>query len=136
MNNLKNKVLVTLTLVALTSACSTIRFPGVHRITIQQGNVTTQTMIDKLKPGMTKSQVIYVLGNPIVNDSLNLNRWDYIYTIQVPGLDLIQTKLHIFFVEERLSHFEGDYAPTDHLTSKSVTSKNVETDQAAVDADS
>ena len=106
--------LITLTFVAaLLSACSTTQFPGVHRITVQQGNVITQAMIDKLKPGMTKSQVRYVLGNPVVDDSLNRNRWDYIYTLQIPGFDLVQTKLQVFFIEERLSHFKGDYAPTD-----------------------
>jgi len=98
---------------AFISACSTTQFPGVHRITVQQGNVITQSMIDKLKPGMTKSQVRYVLGNPIVDDSLNQARWDYVYSIQVPGLQLVQTKLQIFFIDERLSYFEGDYAPTD-----------------------
>ncbi|HIL95435.1 MAG TPA: outer membrane protein assembly factor BamE [Pseudomonadales bacterium] len=126
MNHLKNKVLVIFTLVVLISACSTIRFPGVHRLTIQQGNVITQSMIDKLKPGMTKSQVIYVLGNPIVDDSLDRERWDYVYSIQVPGLNLIQSKLHLFFVEERLSHFEGDFLP-----STNIGTVNVQTDQAS-----
>ncbi|MBV1879953.1 MAG: outer membrane protein assembly factor BamE [Pseudomonadales bacterium] len=95
------------------AACSTTDFPFVHRLTIQQGNVITQSMIDKLKPGMTKSQVRYVLGNAVVDDSLVRNRWDYIYSIQVPGNELVQKKLQIYFVEDRLSYFEGDYAPTE-----------------------
>jgi len=97
----------------LISGCSTYRFPGVHRITIQQGNVVTQTMIDKLKPGMTKSQVHYVLGTTVIKDPLNSTRWDYIYTIQIPGNDEIQKKLQIHFVDGRLSHFVGDYGPTE-----------------------
>jgi outer membrane protein assembly factor BamE len=96
------------------SACSTSNFPGVHRLTIQQGNVITQSMIDKLKPGMTKSQVRYVLGNAVVDDSLVMNRWDYVYTVQIPGRPLVQKKLQIFFVEDRLSYFEGDWIPTDN----------------------
>ena len=100
----------------LLSACSTSNFPGVHRLTIQQGNVITQAMVDKLKPGMTKSQVRYVLGNPMIDDALNSDRWDYVYTVQIPGIDVIQQKLQIYFIDERLSYFEGDWAPTENLT--------------------
>ena len=95
------------------SGCSTLRFPGVHRVTVQQGNVISQTMIDKLRPGMTKSQVRFVLGNPIVDDSLNQNRWDYFYSIQIGGEDPIRRKLQLFFDDGRLTSFEGDFLPTD-----------------------
>ncbi|MEJ6591300.1 MAG: outer membrane protein assembly factor BamE [SAR86 cluster bacterium] len=105
-----------LVLCSFASGCSSLRFPGVHRISIQQGNVITQTMIDKLKPGMSKSQVRFVLGNAVINDSLNQNRWDYIYSIQVAGGDRIINELHLHFIEERLSHFEGDFSPTPEAT--------------------
>lgn len=88
-------------------------FPGVHRITIQQGNLLSQQMIDKLKPGMTKSQVRFILGNPIVDDALDKNRWDYIQTIQVAGGDMASSRLILYFREDRLSYFEGDYLPTE-----------------------
>lgn len=104
-----------LVLTTLLAGCSTFKFPGVHRITIQQGNVITQTMIDKLKPGMTKRQVQFVLGNPVVDDHLNRDRWDYIYTIDIPGIDRVQRNLHVYFIDERLSYFEGDFAPTDAM---------------------
>ncbi len=102
-----------LLLIAALSACSTLRFPGVHRITIQQGNVVTQQMIDRLKPGMTKSQVKFVLGNAVIDDPLEANRWDYIYTIQPPSGELIRKLLTVYFVEERLSYFVGDFLPTE-----------------------
>lgn len=107
------KILSLITLLALVSGCSTYQFPGVHRITIQQGNVVTQAMIDKLKPGMTKRQVQYVLGNPVIDDQLRAERWDYIYTIDIPGYDRLQSNLQVYFVEDRLSYFTGDYVPTD-----------------------
>lgn len=106
------------------SACSTFRFPGVHRITIQQGNVISQSMIDKLKPGMTRSQVRFVLGNPIIDDALDQDRWDYYYSIQLAGGDPIRKKLQLFFVDERLSYFSGDFRPT---------SEQPKTDTAASD---
>lgn len=99
--------------VLMVAGCSTYRFPGVHRITIQQGNVISQTMIDKLKPGMSKSQVRFVLGNPILDDALNQDRWDYFYSIQVAGGDTITRKLQIYFIDGKLSHFEGDFVPSD-----------------------
>lgn len=102
-----------MTVIFALQACSTYEFPGVHRITIQQGNVVTQAMIDKLKPGMTKRQVRFVLGNPVVDDQLNQNRWDYIYTVDVPGIERMQQNLQVYFVDDRLSHFEGDWAPSE-----------------------
>ncbi len=105
-------LLLLLMLSITTSGCSTFRFPGVHRITIQQGNVITQDMIDRLRPGMTKSQVRFVLGNPVIDDALVRDRWDYFYSIQIAGGEPVRRSLHLYFIDERLSYFEGDFAPT------------------------
>ena len=94
-------------------ACSTFRFPGVHRITVQQGNVITQQMIDKLRPGMTKSQVKFVLGNAVIDHGLENERWDYVYTIQIAGGNTIRKVLALYFVEDRLSYFSGDFVPSE-----------------------
>ena len=109
-------------LLAATASCSTFRFPGVHRITIQQGNVISQAMIDKLRPGMTKSQVRFILGNPVVDDPLDASQWDYIYTIQLAGGTPIRRNLILHFREERLSYFEGDYVPTENAEALSSSS--------------
>ena len=97
----------------LINGCSTFRFPGVHRVTIQQGNVISQVMVDKLKPGMTKSQVRFILGNPVLDDNLDKDRWDYVYTIQIAGGEKLRRILSLHFLNERLSYFEGDYLPTE-----------------------
>ena len=102
-------------LAILLVSCSSFRFPGVHRINVQQGNIISQAMIDKLKPGMTKSQVRFILGNPVIDDSLNQDRWDYIYTIQVAGEEHSQRILIVYFREDHLSYFEGDYLPSDQI---------------------
>jgi len=94
------------------TGCSSFNFPGVHKIAIQQGNVITQTMVDKLKPGMTKSQVRFILGNAIINDSLNQERWDYLYSVQFGGQSLAKKHMSLFFIEDKLDHFEGDYIPS------------------------
>jgi len=116
------KAVLVLAMVLIASGCSTLRFPGVHRITVQQGNVVSQAMIDKLRPGMTKSQVRFILGNPVVDDSLDQNQWDYVYTIQVAGGDVIRNLLVLHFREQRLSYFEGDYLPSDFLPSDDASS--------------
>lgn len=87
--------------------------PRVHKITIQQGNVITQEMIDQLKPGMTHSQVAFVMGEPIFRNSFNTARWDYIYTIEVPGLYEADQRVSLYFDNDLLAYFTGDFAPTD-----------------------
>src|SRR5690606_17744119 len=57
-------------------------FPGVYKIDIQQGNVVTQDMINQLRPGMTRRQVRFIMGNPMITDTFHPNRWDYLYSIQ------------------------------------------------------
>ena len=65
----------TLGMAALTPAC-------VYRINIQQGNFLDQAAVDQVKAGMTRSQVRYLLGTPMVADSFNKERWDYIYYLK------------------------------------------------------
>ncbi len=62
-------------LVALSSAC-------VYRINIQQGNYLDQKHVNEVKPGMTQSQVRYLLGTPLVADVFNKSRWDYLYYLK------------------------------------------------------
>ncbi len=54
----------------------------VYRINIQQGNFLDQAAVEQVKPGMTRSQVRYLLGTPMVADPFNKERWDYIYYLK------------------------------------------------------
>ncbi|OUR65115.1 cell envelope protein SmpA [Methylophaga sp. 42_25_T18] len=95
--------------VLLTSACSKDKIPGVYRIDIQQGNDVTQDMVNKLKAGMSKSQVAYIMGTPLLIDTFHPNRWDYIYSFHPGNGQREQRRLTLFFTaEETLSHIEGD----------------------------
>lgn len=93
------------------SACSSLSLPGVHKIDIQQGNVITQEMVDKLKPGMDKSQVRFVLGTPPIVDVFHQERWDYVYSMQPGGDDREQRRISLFFDNEKLARMEGDVVP-------------------------
>ena len=93
------------------SGCSLSRFPGVYRINIEQGNILTQEMIDQLEPGMTQRQVKFILGTPLVRDSLNQNRWDYRYSLRIGNETLKQSLVTIYFDGDNLSNVEGDLLP-------------------------
>ena len=72
-------------------------------------------MIDQLKPGMTKRQIQFVMGTPLIQDSFNQNRWDYVYSLQPGGGERKQESISLFFENEKLTHFEGDFIPTQAL---------------------
>ena len=72
-------------------------------------------MIDRLKPGMSKNQVRFVLGNPVLKDPLTKERWDYVYTIQISGEKLNKQILSIYFEKDKLSHFFGNYVPSENI---------------------
>jgi outer membrane protein assembly factor BamE len=69
------RLLLWLALAALASGC-------VYRINIQQGNFLDQAAVEQVKPGMTRSQVRYLLGTPMVADPFEKERWDYIYYLK------------------------------------------------------
>ena len=106
------------------SGCSLSRFPGVYRINIEQGNILTQEMIDQLEPGMTQRQVKFILGTPLVKDSLNQNRWDYRYLLRIGNETLKQSLVTIYFDGDKLSHVEGDLLPA-WLYETSYTADNL-----------
>lgn len=99
-----------LAIALLGSGCSNLR---VYRPALQQGNVITQQMVDSLKPGMTREQVAYVMGEPVVRNPFNDNRWDYVYTLQAPGYADKNALLSVFFEDGELSHFDSDIEPSD-----------------------
>ncbi|QLC73713.1 outer membrane protein assembly factor BamE [Pseudomonas sp. LPB0260] len=106
------KILLTsLTLTGLfaLAGCS---FPGVYKIDIQQGNVVTQDMIDQLRPGMTRRQVRFIMGNPLLTDTFHSNRWDYLYSIQPGGGQRLQERVSLVFDgNDQLAGLSGDFMP-------------------------
>ena len=69
-------------------------------------------MVDKLKPGMSHSQVAYIMGEPILRNTFDTDRWDYIYTISIPGYFEQEIRMSLFFEDDALSYFTGDLAPS------------------------
>ncbi len=70
-------------IVFLVGACSSVpRIVTEYRIDVQQGNVLTQDMVSQLRPGLTREQVRFVLGTPMLVDMFHADRWDYVYRLQ------------------------------------------------------
>jgi len=86
------------------SACSV---PQVYKLTVQQGNIVTQDMLDKLKEGMTQRQVAYIMGTPLIKSPYDQDRWDYRYTLERRDEVVKSYHVAIFFTDEIYSHYEG-----------------------------
>lgn len=105
----------------LLSGCANWEFPWVYRLTIDQGNIITQEKVDQLKPGMSREQVKFVMGSPLLVDTFRENRWDYIYTIQGRDGKRSEKRLSVFFTNDVLSRLSGDFMPTGSTPPASAT---------------
>ncbi len=82
-----------------------------HKIDVQQGNYVDQTMLSKLKAGMTKSQVRYVLGSPLITDPFHAERWDYTFIDRPNGKLKASRRVTVIFEGDKLSRLQGDVPP-------------------------
>lgn len=80
------------------ASCSSLWTP--YKMEIRQGNVVTPEMRGKLKLGMTKQQVRFVMGSPTISDPFHANRWDYAYRLERQGKVVEKQGMTL--------HFEGD----------------------------
>lgn len=105
---------VSLAAALLLAACankSDFKLPGVYRIDIQQGNIIEQAMLAKLKPGMDKSQVQFIMGTPSLVDPFHTNQWEYIYTFSKRGGRRKQRHITLYFEDDKLAYLDGDVVP-------------------------
>jgi len=99
-------------LVLLCSACGTA-VPSIkpYKLDVQQGNVVTSKMLLQLRPGMTKSQVRFIMGTPLIQDSFHGNRWDYVYQMREAGKVTEQRRVILDFEKDLLKTVRGDVIP-------------------------
>lgn len=107
------------------SACSTeggFKLPGVYRIDIQQGTIIDSDMLARLKPGMDKNQVQFIMGTPPLVDPFHTDRWEYVYTFSKGGRQRKQRHITLHFEDNKLAYVAGDVVPglerPDELESK------------------
>lgn len=86
-----------------------------HRIDIQQGNRVNPEAFEQLKLGMTRNQVVYLLGTPLLKDPFHKDRWDYIYYLKPGNKAVKQSRLTLYFNDDQLSRIDdSEYAPAMH----------------------
>ncbi len=108
-----SRILTTLIflLLLIASGCSSLSMPGLYKIDIRQGNHIDQTVVDSLKPGMTKRQVQFLLGTPLIADPFHQDRWDYLYSFSPGGNPGERRHISLLFQNDVLTDISGDLTP-------------------------
>jgi outer membrane protein assembly factor BamE len=97
---------------ACAALCTGVLLSGcVYRMNIQQGNFLEPRAVSQLQVGMTRSQVRYLLGTPMVPDAFDKDRWDYLYYLKQGRLKAPEQRhLIVFFEDDKVSKFDNSAA--------------------------
>ena len=129
----------TLLLATVLSGCSSVpRIVNEYKIDVQQGNVLTQEMVSQLKPGLTKDQVRFVLGTPVLADVFHANRWDYVYRLQEGSTGAVEERKFTVFFDAggKLVRVAGDVtAAQESDAAVAPVASTREIDLGSIDAD-
>jgi outer membrane protein assembly factor BamE len=111
-----------LTLAILVSLAAASVLPGcVYRPDIQQGNLLQTSDVDQVKVGMTRSQVRYILGTPMVSDPFDQQRWDYVYTFRRGrDRDVLRAHFIVRFDGDKVSSVERPDLPEETANTKII----------------
>jgi len=107
---MKKLLIITICIASLTvSACS--RYNLVHKIDVQQGNVITQEEVNLLEPGLSRRQVQFIMGSPMIADVFHQGRWDYIYLLEPGYGERTEERVTLFFEDDALARITGTLHP-------------------------
>jgi len=110
MRSLLAALIVSSGLLAGCSFDSVVGLVDPYRIDVRQGNYVDQEMVAQLRRGMSRDQVRYVLGSPLVVDMFRTDRWDYVYRFRPGSGEAQQRVISLFFAGDVLERIEGDVA--------------------------
>ncbi len=102
MQNLIKTVIFSLAL-GLVGGCS---YFGVYKRDLPQGNLITQDMLAQLEPGMTRKQVQYVMGSPLLEAPFEADQWDYVFMLDKAYGGTVYKRLTLTFANDRLVDME------------------------------
>ena len=100
-----------------------------YKVDIQQGNFVSSEMLSKLKPGMTKEQVRFVLGTPLLTDMFHANRWDYLFRLQKPNGALTTNRVTVFFKDNLVDRIVHDNLPDEAQYLSNIAGDKVPTEK-------
>ena len=99
--------------VQMTKARPFLGFLRPYRPDIQQGNFISREMVSQLREGMTKDQVRFVLGTPLLTDVFHNERWDYPFRMAKGNGEMTASRVTLTFVDDKLARIEGGDLPTE-----------------------
>ena len=84
-----------------------------YRIDVMQGNVVTEELAARVKPGMTREQVRDLLGSPLLTSPFHADRWDYVFTIRRQGVEPQRRSVIAYFKADALDRLEAPELPSE-----------------------
>lgn len=106
-----------------------------YRVDVRQGNYVDQEMVARLKKGMSREQVRFALGTPLVTDVFHADRWDYVYRLRPGRGEPQQRVLSVYFDGDKLDRVAGDVqsgdAPAAAVDAQTERSRVIEIEPAA-----
>ncbi|MFP4209445.1 MAG: outer membrane protein assembly factor BamE [Wenzhouxiangella sp.] len=108
----------------------------VYKQDIQQGNVLDDDNVAQLETGMTKRQVLVLLGSPSVQSPFHDDRWDYMNTFSRRGTDPVKRVLTLRFENDRLTTIEGSYLEQDTVAARALREMQAPDDVPVQDLES
>jgi len=114
----KNLIIIYMVLGLSLTSCASL-LPEPHKIDIQQGNQVKQKKLNKLKLGMNREQVKFLLGTPLLMDGFNGNRWDYMYYLKPGNGELKKSRIVLLFDGDKLKKIDlSHYQPEQQADSQ------------------
>jgi outer membrane protein assembly factor BamE len=133
-----SRITTAIVIVGALSACSSVpRIVPEYKIDVQQGNVLTQEMVSQLRPGLSKDQVRFILGTPMLIDMFHADRWDYVYRLQKGKSGEVEMrKFSTFFDKDgKLLRVAGDVAAAQTGEAAAPESRSREIDLGSLPTD-
>jgi len=100
---------------------------ALYKIDVQQGNVVTQEMLDKLQVNMSAKKVYFIMGTPLIVDAFHQGqRWDYVYSLEKEGKEREQRRISLFFKNNHLASVNGDVKIGQHTSPAQPVQEEIE----------
>jgi outer membrane protein assembly factor BamE len=90
-------------------------FLGPYRPDVHQGNIITKEMVDQLRQGMSREQVRFMLGTPMLTSDFHRDRWDYPYYLNPRHGEVQVRRLTVHFKDNKLDRFFADEMPPESV---------------------
>lgn len=94
-----------------------------YKVDVVQGNFVSREQVEALKPGMSRQQVREILGTPLTTSLFHADRWEYVFTLKRPDVEIQTRKLAVFFKGDLLDRYEGDEMPSEAEFVATLSSK-------------